>query len=265
MLPNIIRAACRQLLRPVVRMLLRLGIGWKEFAELAKVVFVEVAREDYGLHGRPTNASRVAMMTGLSRREVGEIRKQLDSEADDIVTPYRSRLSRVLTGWHTDEDFSEFGSPKELSADEFRTLTHRYAGDIPDRAIVKEMQLLKLLAVDGERYRVLARNYIRDVADVDIIRQMGQSLHDHGVSLAHNLTPHVDDAWFEGQASNTRMPCGSARALNRKLQIDAQGFLEHIDAWLSDNESPDHSNDDLCRVGVGIYLYEYPLDKADKS
>lgn len=237
-------------------MLLRLGLGWNEFAEISKVVFVDIARTDYGLHGRPTNASRVAMMTGLSRREVGEIKKRL-AEEDPADTAPRARLSRVLTGWHTDPDFSDNDAPRSLTAHEFHVLTHRYAGDIPDRAIVKEMVALGLMRATDDRFIALKRDYVRDPADTDIVRQMGQSLHDHGVSLAHNLSPDDQPRWFEGQASNTNMPRGSVEKLNRILQTDAQQFLEHVDAWLSRNEAQAESGGERCRVGVGVYLYEH--------
>lgn len=262
-LNDIARTACRRLLRPVVRMLLRLGISWKEFAEIAKVVFVEIAREDYGVHGRPTNASRVALMTGLSRREVGDIRKRLESEAPLAIEP-KSRISRVLTGWHKDPEFSDGGRPRELDEAGFRRLTHRYAGDIPDRAITKEMLDLGLMeaAADG-RYRAIRRDYLRDAADADIVRHMGQALHDHGVSLAHNLNPERSEGWFEGFASNDHMPRGSVAALNDLLQRDGQEFLERVDAWLTEHEvngdeGRRNNRDGASRVGVGLYLFEYP-------
>lgn len=261
---KIAQDACRLLLRPVVRMMLRLGLSWNEFAEISKVVFVQVAREDYGLHGRPTNASRVAMMTGLSRREVGEVKKRLDNETALPEAP-RSRLSRVLTGWYTDPDFASGGEPRSLSPATFRDLTHRYAGDIPDRAIVKEMLDLGLMRQTDDGFEALQRDYVRGSTDPDIVRQMGQSLHDHGVSLAHNLNPNSGQPWFEGQASNTRMPRGSVNKLNQLLQTDAEEFLEHIDAWLSAHETPEGEHAALNRVGVGLYLYEYPNDLASET
>lgn len=264
---EIARNACRRLLRPVIRILLRLGISWKEFAEIAKLVFVEIAREDYGVHGRPTNASRVALMTGLSRREVGEIRRRLDSETPLAIEP-KSRISRVLTGWHKDPEFSEGGRPRELDNTEFHRLTHRYAGDIPDRAITKEMLDLGLMeAVADGRYRAMRRDYLRDAADADIVRHMGQALHDHGVSLAHNLDPARSDGWFEGFASNDHMPRGAAEKLNALLQQDGQAFLERVDAWLSEHEldaptgkGNKNAKEAVSRIGVGVYLFEHPQD-----
>ena len=44
--------------------LLKHGITWNEFGEISKEAYVKAARDDYGIQGRPTNNSRVAMMTG---------------------------------------------------------------------------------------------------------------------------------------------------------------------------------------------------------
>ena len=74
---DIVKQSCRHFLRPIVRFLLRQGILWQDFAELAKETFVEIARAEYGIDGRPTNNSRVAMLTGLSRREVARVRDVL--------------------------------------------------------------------------------------------------------------------------------------------------------------------------------------------
>jgi len=49
--------AARQWLRPAIHVLLRCGVPWKEFAESAKSVYVEVATERFGKRGRPTNVS----------------------------------------------------------------------------------------------------------------------------------------------------------------------------------------------------------------
>lgn len=50
-------------LRPLARALLRSGIGYREFSDMAKVAFVNVAADDYGLRGRATNTSRIAVIT----------------------------------------------------------------------------------------------------------------------------------------------------------------------------------------------------------
>jgi hypothetical protein len=69
--------ACERFALPLARMLIFLGIGYKEFSEVLKKAFVEAATRDYGLRGRPTNTSRVAVFTGLTRKEVKRLKDSL--------------------------------------------------------------------------------------------------------------------------------------------------------------------------------------------
>jgi hypothetical protein len=55
---------------PLVRILLKNGVSFAEFAELLKNVFVDVAERDLGMPGRRPSQARVAILTGLSRKEV---------------------------------------------------------------------------------------------------------------------------------------------------------------------------------------------------
>ena len=63
-------SAYRKLLQPLVRILIRQGISYGELSEILKGVFVEVADRDFGLPGRKISQSRIAIITGLTRKEV---------------------------------------------------------------------------------------------------------------------------------------------------------------------------------------------------
>src|SRR5262252_9191580 len=125
-------------LKPLVRLMLLLGVGYREFDAIAKGVFVEVASDEYGLRGRPTNMSRVSAITGISRKEVSRLR-------DRATVPRLSPASEVnpaatvLHYWHHDADFCRgpdearplpFQGPLSFSA-----LVARYGGDIPPGAM----------------------------------------------------------------------------------------------------------------------------------
>ncbi len=47
----------------VIHVLIRCGVTFREFSELARTTFVEVATNDFGKRGRPTNVSRTAVLT----------------------------------------------------------------------------------------------------------------------------------------------------------------------------------------------------------
>src|SRR6185295_6305140 len=97
-------AASRQWLKPLVYVLLRCGVTWREFSELAKTTFVEVATHQFGKRGRPTNVSRTAMLTGLARREVRKQRETLE-QAPQSLRGFVSKAALVLSAWHLDPEF----------------------------------------------------------------------------------------------------------------------------------------------------------------
>lgn len=117
MVKEVLFEACRHFLRPIVRFLLRNGVTWNEFKELSKDMYVDVARQEYGIQGRPTNNARVAVITGLSRREVSRVRDKLLEGAESPDLRQGNRISRILTGWHVDPEFQDGdGQPKDLPA-----------------------------------------------------------------------------------------------------------------------------------------------------
>ena len=263
-------AACRHLLTPIVRVLLRSGIQWSEFAELSKEAYVAVARDEYGLGGRPTNTARVAMITGLSRREAARVRGVLDGR-DEPVLPPEDRISRVLTGWYLDPEFlGTDGKPRPLEAagpTSIEGLFKRYAGDVPHGALLKELLQLDLVEESADdKFRVKARDYVRGAQDPDIVRQMGVALHDHGTTLAHNVdSERTAPARFEGMATNTQISTEHVEAFHKLITERGQALLEEIDAWLSRHEAKNPQQTASPRLGVGVYLIHDDTAKGRRT
>jgi hypothetical protein len=259
MLKGHVLSALRHLLRPTVRVLLRNGISWGEFAEIGKEVFVEVAREDYGIQGRPTNTARVALMTGLSRHEVTRVKNVLTGARGRDESP-PNRISQILTAWHTDPDFlAPDGSPLLLPATgdgaSMTTLLKRYAGSMPHVAVMKELEQLDLVEQAAAGFRVKARQYIRSAADPDLVRQAAVALHDHGTTIAHNLdAKRAEPPRFERMATQLALPQRHVRAFRQFLETEGTAFLEKIDAWLTVRGAREKTRGRVVRTGVGVYL-----------
>jgi hypothetical protein len=255
--------SCRSLLRPIVSFVLKHGVTWEEFGELAKDAFVEVARQEHGIQGRPTNNSRVAMLTGLSRREVARVRDRLldGSEGDDTLQG--NRLSRILTGWHSDAEFTDSnGHPKLLpetgDTGSFADLLQRYAGDLPDSAVRKEMLQRGLIEEQNDgQFRVLKRDFVLSNLDPELVHQFGLALHDHGATLRHNLDQdRASPRRFEGMADNLRMSRRSYKKFQNLVAARGFSFLEEMDEWLAEHEidETEDANTRTVRLGVGVYF-----------
>jgi hypothetical protein len=246
-------------------MLLRSGVSWAEFSELSKEVFVEIARSDYGIQGRPTNTARVAMMTGLSRREVSRVRDVLLGQEPQQLSS-ASHIAQILTGWHVDPEFCDSNGaplPLERTGDgpSLDRLFKRYAGDMPHSALRKELINLDLIEkTDEGRFVARSRHYVRRKLDPDIVKYMGIALHEHGATLAHNIDQErKGPPRFERMASNTNVSSKHVKAFQQLIEERGEDFLEEVDAWLSDHEvKPNASNPGRpVSLGVGVYLFQH--------
>src|SRR5262245_23632158 len=139
-------AASRQWLIPLVHVLLRCGITWRDFSELSKMTFVEVATDRFGKRGRPTNVSRTAVLTGLVRREVRRQRKIL-AGAPSAQSGHVTKASLVLSAWHLEPEFlnKKTGRPARLPLNgetaSFSALVRLCAGtDVPATTLLKELR-----------------------------------------------------------------------------------------------------------------------------
>lgn len=263
--------ACRLALKPVVRLLLRCGITWKEFADLGKTVFVEVATAEFGIRGRPTNMSRVAILTGINRAEVARQRALLEQDAPMVAT-YSSAATRVLSGWHQDAGYMEGGEPVELpiqgAAPSFEDLCRRYGGTVPLTALLKELRSVGAVG-DGTAglLRALQRTYIPQALDPEKALIGGTLIGDLGNTVVYDLVaPAGTPLRFARRATNPLVPATEADAFREFVNVEAQRFLETVDDWLTAHEMDEAraraQGVTLVRLGAGAYQVQDPVAKA---
>ena len=155
------------------------------------------------------------------------------------------------------KDLPPTGPTGSLSA-----LLKRYAGDLPHRAIRKEMLQRGLVdELENGDVRVLKRDYVYSSVDPEIVRQMGVALHDHAATLEHNLDENRgSDARFEGIADNGAVSVKAVKAFHQLVAERGMEFLQTVDAWLSKNEVDSTQNPGRkVRLGVGVYMIHEEL------
>jgi len=263
--PNVLNA-CRFALRPVVRMLLKHGVMHKDFVELSKEVYVDVARTEYGLGGRPTNVSRMALLTGLDRKEIARVKSKLEQAPPEVPTSLseQDRIARVLSGWYQDPDYlTADGKPLIVPlagpAPSYEDLVKRYGGDVPAVTILRELKRTAAVRVAAGDVEVLRRNYRLDTVDAEALDRAGSVLADLGRTVMHNLYREpAESSRFEARATNSSIPRAALKAYRELIYREAQAFLEKIDAWLSRHEVAPGKRRDLERVGIGMYWIQSP-------
>lgn len=252
-------------LRPIARILLRYGIGFREFAEVSKAAFVDVATKDYGIRGRPTNISRVAVMTGLTRKEVRRVRDQLTDNATEYsvkTTP----LAHILYKWHSVADFLDAdGQPLKLPfAGEgvtFSELVRRYGGDIPPGAMRTELRRVGAVDEDENGELTVTRRDVIPHVPLDKLRMMLL----HGAypllsNIVKNSDPESDDAgWAQVTAFSGDIPNQDLKRLRRickdRSKTTMTAFDDLLMAFERQEDAPDSVGGDRP-VAVGIFYFE---------
>lgn len=166
-------------LRPIIRILLRHGIAYAEFNQIARKVYVDVAMQEpeFRLPGKKRQSkSRCACITGLSRKEVLRLDER-ERPADDPELPSSNRAARVLEGWISDASYLD-GDGKPLSLPfrapsgrrSFSSLVHEYSGDITPRAVLHELvRAGSCVAWGDDDIRVRKPEYIAHPVDMDAL------------------------------------------------------------------------------------------------
>ena len=257
--------ASRNALKPLFRIFLRSGISYKDFTEVAKSLFVEISTNEYGLRGRKTNISRVAIMTGLTRKEVKKIRDDgWEKMREDKISNKLSPASAVLHFWHTDTDYLDGkGKPISLAYDSgdpcFLTLAKKYGGDVPSGALFKELIRADAIGTDNDRFYPVKRHFIAVEVDEMLIWTLRDSIRHKLSTLEYNTRPGLlaDARRFDRRVFLT-IPKSKLKKVSEIAKEKLREYTEDLDDELSRFETGDSLSADKHSkiVGAGFYYFE---------
>ena len=268
-----LRLALRMMLKPLVKLLVSQGVSHGDFSETAKDVYVEMAIRHFDKTSR-VNQSKVAILTGLTRKEVKNVIDR--AMRADPHSKSHSRPARVLAGWHSDPQFlGPYGVPLEIpyesavkgGAPSFVELVKTYSGDMAPRPMLKElMRIGAVVETDKGLLKVLRRDFIPEALSVELLERLGHVAHNFFATTARNVEKAGPDGGiFErivfaenGVTENT------VKLFDEYVKKRGQEFLEELDNWLVSQEKVEKGVPRTIQTGFGMYHYiENPEDKID--
>ena len=265
--------AYRRLLNPLVRILVRNGVTVTETTELMRQVFVDAATsEEFQLPGRRLSDTRVAILTGLSRKEVHRLRYEADGAK---VGTNLSRVGRVIAGWNQDPQFTgPYGLPLALPFEDdpnvealsFSELVRRHSGDMAPRAMLDELVRTGLAEIDDEGLiRNTGRTYIPNQLEPAAIERLGRQLARLADTLDFNN--RMSDPKLGRFERHVETDIGLTeeqyQQFNIYLREKCQHLLETLDDWLAMQEGrigvqqqrPERLPKKKLVTGVGVYHF----------
>jgi len=269
--------ALRMMLKPLAKLLISQGVTHKEFSEAAKEAFVETALRHFQ-QGDKINRSRVAIITGLTRKEVANvINRALKQEPQGKEF---SRPGRVLHGWHNDPDYTgPYGLPLEIPYDStdpsgappsFVHLVKTYSGDQSPVQMLDELQRAgAIVKLDDDTYKAIRRDFEPQSLSPKLIERFG----DIGFNLYSTLSANVqkkgvgEGIFDRAVISNQKLTKRELEVFKEYLNTRGQTILEEIDNWLTRTVSQKNGieqSEEFYETGVAMLQYII-WDTEDKS
>lgn len=258
-LQQILSRAILTLLRPLVRILIRNGIAYGSFAELAKKTYVDVAFDDFAPESKKQTISRVSALTGLTRKETRRLHELDDTDADSNEQRY-NRAVRVISGWVNDSRFQDSdGEPALLLIEDgdntFAELVKEYSGDMTTQSMLAVLTSAGSVEKQDNQVRLVQKAYLPGNDPTEKLTILGNDSAELIATIDHNLTAAEDQLRFQRKVSSYRVRPDAVDSFKTMAAGKSQLLLEEFDSWLAKHEVNDES-DSGSYVSVGLFYYE---------
>lgn len=263
-----INKAIGKLLKPLVRLLLRNGVTYIEFSELAKQTYVDIANEDFAVPGRKQSQTRVSVLTGIHRHEVAKLLKRDKSEVPHSDRHHRA--ARIISAWMTDPKFNDAGVARELTVDnEFADLVSEYGADVTTRSVLDELERVGAVTrVGKESVKLLVSAFTPQDSDEDLILILGDSVADLLSTLDHNLTAPKSAGRLHMNVVYSNLPNEVLKNLELVSRDRAMSFLTELNQFFATQDRDSNASLEGTgrnRAGIGLYYFEQSIEDKSKD
>ncbi len=256
------------ILRPLIRLCLRHEITHTELNELMRMTYVQVAYERYGIPGIDMTMSRAAVLTGLSRKEVGRLREAL-SNSDFSAKQIPNKAQSVCHGWLNDSEFNDSnGLPLTLPIRQkkdgkehgsFVALVKRYSGDVTYGAVLEELNHIGVIEQpDEDTVTLVNYAYVPHQDDLETVRVVTTSVTDLFETGLHNISSAAEDKRFQRQVVYSHVHESFVEEIEASVAAKAQALLETLNKEISvaKKKSANKNTGELRRIGFGMYYFD---------
>ena len=240
-------------------------MGAGELQMAAKIACIGVAAESARL-GNRLNHSRIAAVTGLTRKDVRTLAGLLKSgnvaAAHEVA---KQRTARVLHGWRTDPEFLDRrGNPLRLQINgsglTFHVLVRRYGGDVTPISVLNELARIGAVSrVAGGRVAVKKNTPRVRGFGADVVAEFSARLRDLGGTLVSNIEG-VENPIFVGFSEIKNLSADEAALFQETFSERAASLVDGVTRWRTSQSRMrargKNKQSDGTRVGIGVYLLE---------
>ena len=254
------------LFRPIAAIALRHGVTAQELNELVKQSMVDVCRENYGIRGRPTNKSRIATMTNLTRVDVARL---INTPMPLTEGGSKNPINRIVGAWMRDVPWlDQHGEPRPLRLDqedqEFQLLCKRVHSQIPYQTFAKELERLNIVKRSDNTLTLIQKGFVPQGDEDALLPFLGEDAAALLDTMDFNLQNPPETRRYQRKLSFPGLTDEGMKILHRTAHDAGQKLLEDTDAIVAKHKAPEEEGVNRFS-GMGIYVFDLtnPNRKSD--
>jgi hypothetical protein len=256
-------AALHQVLKPIAKLAMSLGINYQMLSDTLKSVLVEVAEQEFKLDDRDQTDSRISLISGVHRKDVHRLRGLSQPEIYQAASVNFS--SHLVAMWINNNQYIDLeGNPKPLAkltsvggASSFESLVASVSKDIRSRSVLDEWLRIGAVYLDENDYVCLNKDsFIAKDGFEEKLFFFQHNIHDHIAATTHNVLNeqppmlercvYYDGLTTDNIAELNQMAEDMGMASIKKLNKKAMELIE-------ENENKDDADE---RFTFGIYFFK---------
>lgn len=273
--PALAAQAIALVLQPLARLMIDHGLQLPSMVELLKTALVQEAGLAYGLADKGSSDTRIALLTGVHRKDVKRLRAM--PTAAQPSSPMVPVAASVVARW--------ISEPRYLNADQstralartarrgnagepdFTTLVAEVSRDVGARAVLDELERLGVISLSGDGYVALqASAFVPHEGLGESFHFLAANVSDHLSAAVHNLAPDRRHApMLDQSAFSQDLSVAQADQLQQQARrLWASALQQFLRTATVAEERSKGVPGERHRVRFGTYFYDdiQPVAKA---
>jgi hypothetical protein len=264
----LLRAAVAAM-RPLVRRMLARGVTFGHLEARLRELFVEVAAEDFGLPGRVQTDSRIALLTGINRKEVRRIRLA-DPQQGAPQSFQRNIAASLVSRWRehraaTDARGRPIAIPYQATRGvSFVKLAKETTVDLPPRALLDALIGAGAAELREDKMVVLKRAaYVPERGSQEMLAMLADDPPELLETMLHNVVDGDEEALLQQKLAYDGIGADALAVLRAALRREGERFLKKSNAILVRHDrdrNPRAPGGARIYAGIGLYYFEKPIE-----
>ncbi len=259
-------SAVKQLLRPLVGLLLDNGLTYNWLTRILKVIYVDVAVSEFRLANKAQTDSRISLLTGVHRKDVRRLRAEDNPEFEPPSSIFIG--AQLVAIWTTEPRFlDKKGKPASLprlqsstaekNFPSFEELVTLVSKDIRPRAILDEWLRLGAVVVNSKDEVCINVNaFIPARGFEEKAYYLGKNIHDHMAAARRNVESN-NPPFLERSVYYDNLSDKSVAELARLSEEKGMEILQVLNKKARFLQNKDKkAKKSSQRMNFGIYFYE---------